>query len=341
MDELKKIKHVVQYGIFAAYHLALETSFLADEGATLSELPLKSPLTVALPAKRSAADSSISIVPGFTMNVSDSQHTTDSFGHVGPESISTHPSETTMVEPAISCELLSSQTIDSRFSRPWYANSVNFDNKSDDVPVKVTAAASSVSVCSTATSGVITNHSLLYSTMERNHMHSGDYQDNCSTRSHGHMAAAESAKILSRHQETMSETTSNILTCPQLKDQLEGSNDLSNVKTATNNHVLVVQPVCSPAVQNQESNQGHDGTSNKEEVVASDHQSILVSWSTRCVWKGTICERSQLLRIKYYGNFDKPLGRFLRDYLFDQVFLPEHAHVLCEFIAFHCSCFSL
>jgi 1-phosphatidylinositol-3-phosphate 5-kinase len=154
------------------------------------------------------------------------------------------------------------------------------------------------------------------------------------------MVTTDSAKMLSRHQQTIFETTSNILTCPELKGQLEGSNNLSNVKTISNNNVLVVQPVCSP-VQNQESNQGHDGTSAKEEVVASDHQSILVSWSTRCVWKGTICERSQLLRIKYYGNFDKPLGRFLRDYLFDQVLLPSHAHVLCEFIAFHCPHFSL
>lgn len=51
----------------------------------------------------------------------------------------------------------------------------------------------------------------------------------------------------------------------------------------------------------------------------SDHQSILVSLSTRCVWKGTVCERAHLLRIKYYGSFDKPLGRFLRDHLFDHV----------------------
>ncbi|KAL4270060.1 hypothetical protein GQ457_HM000570 [Hibiscus cannabinus] len=33
------LEHVCQYGVFAAYHLALETSFLADEGATLPELP--------------------------------------------------------------------------------------------------------------------------------------------------------------------------------------------------------------------------------------------------------------------------------------------------------------
>ena len=49
------------------------------------------------------------------------------------------------------------------------------------------------------------------------------------------------------------------------------------------------------------------------------YQSILVSFSSRCVLKGTVCERSRLLRIKFYGNFDKPLGRYLRDDLFDQV----------------------
>ncbi|KAI8021647.1 1-phosphatidylinositol-3-phosphate 5-kinase FAB1B [Camellia lanceoleosa] len=65
-DELKKVKHMVQYGIFAAYHLALETSFLADEGASLPELPLNSSLTVTLPDKASSIDRSISTIPGFT-----------------------------------------------------------------------------------------------------------------------------------------------------------------------------------------------------------------------------------------------------------------------------------
>ncbi|KAL8102460.1 hypothetical protein AgCh_027088 [Apium graveolens] len=55
----------------------------------------------------------------------------------------------------------------------------------------------------------------------------------------------------------------------------------------------------------------------------SDNQSILMSLSTRCVWKGTVCERAQLFRIKYYGNCDRPLGRFLRDHLFDQ---PYNLH---------------
>ena len=64
-DELKKVKHVVSYGVFVAYHLALDTSFLADERAPLIELPLKSPKTVALLDKPSSIERSISIIHGF------------------------------------------------------------------------------------------------------------------------------------------------------------------------------------------------------------------------------------------------------------------------------------
>ena len=42
---------MIQYGVFIAYRLTCETSFLANEGASLSEPPLKSLITVALPDK--------------------------------------------------------------------------------------------------------------------------------------------------------------------------------------------------------------------------------------------------------------------------------------------------
>lgn len=48
------------------------------------------------------------------------------------------------------------------------------------------------------------------------------------------------------------------------------------------------------------------------------NQSILVSFSSHCVRKRIVCERSQLFRIKFYGCFDKPLGRYLHADLFDQ-----------------------
>jgi 1-phosphatidylinositol-3-phosphate 5-kinase len=322
MDELKKIKHVVQYGIFAAYHLALETSFLADEGATLPELPLKSPLTVSLPDKRSTTDNSISAVPGFTINVSKNQQT-DSFDHLSTNYIMpTDPGETAVAEAPVSSECLPSQNTYSCSYGPSCANIGNFNHGSGDGNglVKVTTTSASVSIPSTSTSDAPTDHSPRNSNMEKKGMHFGDYHDG-STRSRGKTISMDSASTLSCYRHNTIEACTNIASS-YIKESLEGSYALPNVKTISKNNVVILQPVSSAAPQNQETNQGEDTTSSKDEVVASEHQSILVSLSTRCVWKGTICERSQLLRIKYYGNFDKPLGRFLRDYLFNQVLFP-------------------
>ncbi|GJX05206.1 1-phosphatidylinositol-3-phosphate 5-kinase FAB1B-like protein [Tanacetum coccineum] len=106
---------------------------------------------------------------------------------------------------------------------------------------------------------------------------------------------------------------------------------------------LVRSPEIGDEMQNVDQD-GLDGNNAKDEYgslkdefppTPSDNQSILVTLSSRCVAKGTVCERSHLFRIKYYGNFDKPLGRFLRDNLFDQNYrcpsceMPSEAHVQC------------
>ncbi|XP_060214639.1 putative 1-phosphatidylinositol-3-phosphate 5-kinase FAB1C isoform X1 [Lycium barbarum] len=75
--------------------------------------------------------------------------------------------------------------------------------------------------------------------------------------------------------------------------------------------------------------------SNEFYSAADSRQSILVSFSSRCVLNGTVCVRSRLLRIKFYGSFDKPLGRYLQDDLFGQISScqsckePAEAHVIC------------
>ncbi|KAK4263936.1 hypothetical protein QN277_029286 [Acacia crassicarpa] len=58
-EELNKIKHVVQYAVFAAYHLSLETSFLADEGATLPKMKPKHSIAL---AEKVSADNDISML---------------------------------------------------------------------------------------------------------------------------------------------------------------------------------------------------------------------------------------------------------------------------------------
>lgn len=163
-EELKKVKHVVQYAIFAAYHLSLETSFLADEGATLPKMAIKPADAINSPK----SDEQDVVIDNHMMMNSDT--------------ISSPPA----VEGTISCE---------------------------------------------------------YS------------------------------------------------------ERTEVVDDPSEYYSATDNN-----------------------------------QSILVSFSSRCVLNGNVCERSRLLRIKFYGCFDKPLGRYLQDDLFDQVKVQDKLFIFTAFI---------
>ncbi|CAL5010330.1 unnamed protein product [Urochloa decumbens] len=49
-----------------------------------------------------------------------------------------------------------------------------------------------------------------------------------------------------------------------------------------------------------------------------ESQSILILLSSQCITKQVICEQSHLSRIKYYGNSDVSLGRYLQDILQNQ-----------------------
>ncbi|KAH6821843.1 phosphatidylinositol-4-phosphate 5-kinase family protein [Perilla frutescens var. hirtella] len=295
-DELKKVKHVVQYGIFAAYHLALETSFLADEGASLPALPLNSPIAVALPDKQSAIDRSISTVPGFLVPSGDKTPGPQSVGD--PQSSNIMPPSDLIKETIASIHEyqcpdthnlpppLSSQYVEpliSSSAKGFQHSSVNQsspDHASEDqalLDLGLSTQAKPIEVDGVNATGDIDTSSYF-----------GD------------------SKV-----KTMENDGCNI-------DVNRNVSDLTSLQT-DGLKILDEQPAL------------------KEEFPPSpsDHQSILVSLSSRCVWKGTVCERSHLFRIKYYGSFDKPLGRFLRDHLFDQSFvcrsceMPAEAHVQC------------
>lgn len=63
---------------------------------------------------------------------------------------------------------------------------------------------------------------------------------------------------------------------------------------------------------------------------ALDTHSILILMSSQCITKQVICEQSHLSRIKYYGNFDVSLGRYLQDILQNPV-LQNQVHCLLNF----------
>lgn len=247
---------MIQYGVFAAYHLALETSFLADEGASVPELPLQTPITVALPDKPSTINSSISTIPGFTVSSAEESPTTalrDEPHKANVDLTGNFASSKTHLQG----KLDGNDRIDS---------SERLLHNLDTVYCK------SPEIITSKDDGLVP-------TLE--------------------------PRQLSFHMEKPSAQKNQWSVLPCATEQVTDG-------AYTNESAVIGDQNCSRHEQ-MDSSKGDFLPS------ASDHQSILVSLSTRCVWKGSVCERAHLLRIKYYGSFDKPLGRFLRDNLFDQV----------------------
>ncbi|KAJ4848118.1 hypothetical protein Tsubulata_026169 [Turnera subulata] len=305
-DELKKVKHVVQYGIFAAYHLALETSFLADEGATLPELPLKSPITVALPDKPSSIDRSISSIPGFNL-----------YGAGKPSG---------------------SQSGSALLTSDKGSSEMQKSNEVSDVALSTSRLEDANSTCLTQGPSSYDAHSehalrLIRPAGSVTLYPSGEDVSNASH-------DIPSSNVVTENDNEVDPTAS----FPgEIIDSKRSGFDGNSYLTSFGSSEVLGQGITRSttpelsSVKQDGRDQNEDLGSSKEEFPPSpsDHQSILVSLSTRCVWKGTVCEKAHLFRIKYYGNFDKPLGRFLRDHLFDQNYrchsceMPSEAHVYC------------
>ena len=294
-EELKKVKHVVQYAVFAAYHLALETSFLADEGASLPELPLNS---LALPDKSSSIARSISTVPGFSVLGNEKSR--------GPEP-GIEPRRTNSVPVADLVSLVSS-------TEPCLSNDPSQSMQDGSSPSHSTASF-------TASENAIQDlyhKKLLPSTSEG----SSEIDSN-------QPLVPETSVVKNSPVVIVDDPTVN--GCAD-QDILADTSENGHSKIYTN---LSGSELLSP--KDVQSHMENPGIMNEEQVPLkeefppspSDHQSILVSLSSRCVWKGTVCERSHLFRIKYYGSFDKPLGRFLRDHLFDEVSLCSGSKCVC------------
>ncbi|KAA8541583.1 hypothetical protein F0562_022735 [Nyssa sinensis] len=315
-DELKKVKHVVQYGVFAAYHLALETSFLADEGASLPELPLNSPVTVALPDKPSSVDRSISMIPGFTVPTSEKTQ--------GPQSVG-EPQRSNSV-PTSDLVSISGAAVHKIETTPSLSlpNAPSAQVATPNSSFINTAAFSSFACAGQGVSDSYHYEPSSFQAVEEKRIMGSKELLEAKT-----SAANKGQNVMGDH----------LITSGFGPLEAKGQSVVP-VKARNDGKGMVASQLGSSDVsplQQDGKNLHEEVGSSKEEFPPSpsDHQSILVSLSSRSVWKGTVCERSHLFRIKYYGNFDKPLGRFLRDHLFDQSYrcrsceMPSEAHVHC------------
>ncbi|GAB2291594.1 hypothetical protein Dimus_025850 [Dionaea muscipula] len=299
-DELKKVKHVLHYGVFAAYHLALETSFLADEGASLPELPLKSPITVALPDKPTTIKKAISTLPAFNTTSSGkherNQLREQQISASSPESdiaLSNHHGPDLRTKQGRS----SSSSEGAEFAQKLVQNFFHCNGHSSD---------------SASASGSVTEADQFT-------------QSNASFRN-----ATDCASLLDDH------------AIPEVVNTM-GASHKGVVSRHADGTTFAEDDRCAAGQTSSHTNCIYPKVGlhpSKEDLLPSgsslaDDLSILVSLTTRCVLKGVLCERARLLRIKYYGSFDKPLGRFLQDHLFNLNYhccscgMPSDAHIHC------------
>lgn len=250
-EELKKVKHVVRYAVFAAYHLSLQTSFLADEGASLPKMSVKPSVASVVVKERMCTENVIATI---TDSVVSSHHQeVASVPHIALESDGHH------LEPDLQ------QSFSAHCNSDYDATSVREECRFENVPLDAHTAYS--------TSDTGPDHiNSLFPVDIQNHIQ----EDANSVQEESQVS--EVAKL-------------------QRADEAEESIEFHSA--------------------------------------ADTNQSILVSLSSRCVLNETVCERSRLLRIKFYGASDKPLGRYLQDDLFDQTSCchsckePTEAHVIC------------
>lgn len=250
-EELKKLKKVVQYAVFAAYHLSLETSFLADEGASLPKVSAAT--SIAIP-ERTPADNAISVI-------------SHSAGPVRAQTLANDPN--VQIGSNFNVEAVLPESL-SEHHYPQRGDQSNLDDGGaiDDLII----------------------------------------------------ADRENVALFFAHD-----------TRPDGSVEIE---DQTNERLLENSGQEEGQPKELGELSKLERS---DKTKVSDEFysAADSRQSILVSFSSRCVLNGTVCVRSQLLRIKFYGSFDKPLGRYLQDDLFGQMSScqsckePAEAHVIC------------
>ncbi|XP_073099215.1 putative 1-phosphatidylinositol-3-phosphate 5-kinase FAB1D isoform X2 [Elaeis guineensis] len=312
-DELKKIKRVVQYTVFAAYRLILETSFFADQralssniGAVREENCSLTDISVPLSSCNAAGSSDTCMFDGsdavlgapiFDASQAKTAHKEiSSLSHPGFKG----SSESSVFSPNIDC-------IENHPSHGHPScNGCNNDETLSDSSTPSLLSSELMSTFSTSLRKFV-GDSYQRPISEHVSMYLGFKEEKLDIPSIGVLPVSPPTET---HDHDIEETSSIIL---------EKAHDgISNGEKA------------GPKMQNKFEMQ------NKDDIESiSDSESILVLLSSQCISKDVVCEQSRLSRIKYYGNFDVSLGRFLEEIMLNQNYScsscgePPEAHVYC------------
>ncbi|XP_074279537.1 putative 1-phosphatidylinositol-3-phosphate 5-kinase FAB1D [Silene latifolia] len=286
-EELKKIKCVVQCAVVMAYHFLLETSFLADQEAMFSTI-----------ACHNVADS---FPAGENISISSEMSTI-------PHSVELNEE----VPISNSSDVRPSPAEESTVKIP------NGENLGEISPVKQNSTE------------VVTSN--------------GGHDKDCNNTQHMTALSRTSSSInfmlekVSVVSPATFEDMSTYIDMNKTGSRFQNavSIPISPSDEAPEEHVIEVKNVDKDEVNYGEPQlmsslsvtvgETKDAVDDSEDCIRPkedisnllDSESILVLMSSRNAAKGTICGQSHFSHIKFYRHFDVPLGKFLRDDLFNQ-----------------------
>lgn len=281
-DELKKIKHALHYTVFAAYHLKIETSFFADQKTFFSGMySLRENNLI-------SADEMVTSV-----NYDDSLNS-NCLAH--KDSFACAPPANVLDIPISDCSMM---------------KSINGDqpNSSECAEGSLTLLGSSI-------------ESFGDNIINKN---DSDNSDILLGESLPALTSESISSYFGLKENEHDNDDSSAVFCPLVetfdymkhlnkKDQENPDSDFHNDGKA--GHFSDLTQITEIQI---DENTKDVNLQNKNDIESTlDPESILVLTSRQCIPKQFACEESRLSRIKYYGNFDVSLGRYLQDVLLSQ-----------------------
>ncbi|URE30547.1 Phosphatidylinositol-4-phosphate 5-Kinase [Musa troglodytarum] len=285
-DELKKIKQVVQYTVFAAYNLILETSFVADQRLLVSDknavrersanFRTRQLLSIRSDASKYSDSLEGCLSTVASKNALDVPKYNESLGIINDTAFSASQ------DISLNSELL--HTLSDKFSSIGMHVLLS--------PHQPQLLLSPLSASQEKFQGAN------FQSPKSNHESSSFFMNNRTF--DGPSIGPHALLDVSDHENPVSSDVSG-----EMIDEVLYFKKTGPVGDST-------QAIDPDACSTVESKPQDD----MESVLNS--QSIVVLISKQCTIKGVICRQSHVSRIRYYGHFDVSLGRFLRDILLNQ-----------------------
>ncbi|KAK8552386.1 hypothetical protein V6N12_040983 [Hibiscus sabdariffa] len=277
-EELKKIKCVVQYAVVMAHHLILETSFLIDQKAMFSSIPLTGIADV-LPTNQESR--TLEICNTSATCLDDSTAENGSNGIDIPISNGFHEEVYHVNDQIVKSGLYDSSALSLEPYNP--------------------ASFPGLSSISTSLKEVIGNNFPLASTAPDRSLST-------------YIGLNEGEPKLTEAVPTMKSLEVSEQFDPEPKC---GHNEEKSLDDGQPQSFPTFSEALHDFNANGDNNEEKMQNKEKINTML-DSQSILVLMSSRNVLKGTLCEQSHFSHIMFYRNFDVPLGKFLRDSLLNQ-----------------------